>query len=36
MIIFDKAENDFLVLYQVGPHENFCKNLKRYVKEMDG
>ena len=31
-----KAENDFLVLYQVGPHENFYKNLKRYLKEMGG
>jgi len=31
-----KAENDFLVLYQVGPHENFYKNLKKYMKEMGG
>ena len=30
-----KAENDFLILYQVGPHENFYKNLKRYLKEME-
>jgi mRNA-degrading endonuclease RelE of RelBE toxin-antitoxin system len=28
-----KAESDFLVFYQVGPHENFYKNLKNYVKE---
>jgi len=31
-----KAEKDFLVLYQVGPHENFYINLKRYLKEMGG
>jgi len=31
-----KAENDFLVLYQVGPHENFYKNLKKYLKEIGG
>ena len=31
-----QVENDFLILYQVGPHENFYKNLKRYVKEMGG
>ena len=31
-----RVENDFLVLYQVGPHENFYKNLKRYLKEMGG
>jgi len=31
-----KAEDDFLVLYQVGPHGNFYKNLKRYLKEMGG
>ena len=29
-----KAESDSLVLYQVGPHENFYKNLKRYLKEI--
>ncbi len=29
-----KAEDDFLVLYQVGPHENFYNNLKKYLKEM--
>ena len=28
-----KVENDAIVLYQVGPHENFYKNLKKYVKE---
>jgi len=27
-----KVENDFLVLYQLGPHENFYKNLKKYLK----
>lgn len=31
-----KAENDLLVLYQVGPHENFYDNLKRYLKETGG
>ena len=31
-----QVENDFLVLYQVGPHENFYKNLKIYLKEMGG
>ena len=29
-----KVENNFLILYQVGPHENFYKNLKRYLKEI--
>lgn len=29
-----KAEDNFLVLYQVGPHENFYNNLKKYLKEM--
>ncbi len=28
-----KAADDFIVLYQVGPHENFYNNLKRYLKE---
>jgi mRNA-degrading endonuclease RelE of RelBE toxin-antitoxin system len=31
-----KLENDSLVLYQVGPHENFYKNLKKYLKEIGG
>jgi mRNA-degrading endonuclease RelE of RelBE toxin-antitoxin system len=31
-----RVENDFLVLYQVGPHENFYKNLKKYLKEIGG
>ena len=31
-----KAENDLLVLYQIGPHENFYNNLKRYLKETGG
>ena len=29
-----KVENDAIVLYQVGPHENFYKNLKNYLKEI--
>ena len=29
-----KVENDSIVLYQVGPHENFYKNLKKYLKEI--
>ena len=29
-----KVENDSLVLYQVGPHENFYKGLKKYLKEI--
>ena len=35
-LIAYKVENDSLVLYQVGPHENFYKNLKRYLKEIGG
>ena len=31
-----KAENNFLVLYQIGSHENFYKNLKNYLKEIGG
>jgi len=31
-----KVENDFLVLYQAGRHENFYKNLKKYLKEIGG
>jgi len=31
-----KAENDLLLLYQVGPHENFYSNLKRYLKVTGG
>ena len=31
-----KVEKDSLVLYQAGPHENFYKNLKRYLKEIGG
>ena len=31
-----KVEKDSLVLYQVGPHENFYKNLKKYLKETGG
>ncbi len=29
-----KVENDSIFLYQVGPHENFYKNLKKYLKEI--
>ena len=29
-----KSEIDSIVLYQVGPHENFYKDLKRYLKEI--
>ena len=28
-----KIENDYLVLYQAGPHENFYRDLKNYLKE---
>jgi mRNA-degrading endonuclease RelE of RelBE toxin-antitoxin system len=31
-----KVENDSLVLYQAGPHENFYKDLKKYLKETGG
>ena len=31
-----RVEKDSLVLYQVGPHENFYKNLKKYLKEIGG
>ena len=31
-----KQEKDSLILYQVGPHENFYKNLKNYLKEIGG
>ena len=31
-----KVENDSLILYQAGPHENFYKNLKKYLKEIGG
>ena len=31
-----KVENDAIVLYQVGPHENFYKSLKKYLKETGG
>lgn len=29
-----RIENDSLVLYLAGPHENFYRNLKRYLKEI--
>lgn len=29
-----KFENDSIVLYMVGPHENFYKDLKKYLKEI--
>jgi len=35
-LIAYKVENDSLVMYQVGSHENFYKNLKRYLKEIGG
>jgi mRNA-degrading endonuclease RelE of RelBE toxin-antitoxin system len=35
-LIAYKVEDDSLVLYQVGSHENFYKNLKRYLKEIGG
>lgn len=31
-----KIEEDDVVLYQVGPHENFYKTLKRYLREIRG
>jgi len=31
-----KVENYSLVLYQVAPHENFYKNLKKYLKGIGG
>ena len=31
-----KVESDSLVLYQAGPHQNFYKNLKIYLKEIGG
>ena len=31
-----KMEEDAIILYQVGPHENFYKILKRYLKEIRG
>jgi len=31
-----KVENDCLVLYQAGPHENFYRDLKKYLKETGG
>ena len=31
-----RAENDYIVLYQVGPHQNFYKNLKKYLREIGG
>ena len=36
ILIAYKVESDSLVLYQAGPHENFYKNLKRYLKEIGG
>jgi len=31
-----KVESDSLVFYQAGPHENFYKSLKKYLKEIGG
>ena len=36
ILIAYKVESDYLVLYQAGPHENFYKNLKKYLKEIGG
>ena len=30
------VENDSIVLYLVGPHENFYRDLKKYLKEIGG
>jgi len=35
-LIAYRIEDDALVLYQVGRHENFYKNLKRYLREIGG
>ena len=35
-LIAYKLENDSLVFYLVGAHENFYKNLKKYLKETGG
>ena len=35
-LIAYKLEDDSLIFYQVGTHENFYKNLKRYLKEIGG
>ena len=31
-----KVENDSIIFYQVGPHENFYRNLKKYFRETGG
>jgi mRNA-degrading endonuclease RelE of RelBE toxin-antitoxin system len=31
-----KVQNDSLILYQAGPHENFYRDLKKYLKETGG
>jgi len=31
-----KVEDDSLILYQAGPHENFYRTLKKYAKELGG
>ena len=31
-----RLEGDSIVLFQVGHHENFYRNLKRYIKETEG
>lgn len=31
-----KVESDSLIFYQAGPHENFYKSLKKYLKEIGG
>ena len=36
ILIAYKIENDSIVLYQAGPHENFYKDLKKYLKAIGG
>ena len=31
-----KVQNDSLILYQAGSHENFYRDLKKYLKETGG
>jgi len=35
-LIAYKLETDSLILYQAGPHENFYRDLKKYLKETKG
>ena len=36
ILMADKIQNDSLILYQVDPHENFYRDLKKYMKEIGG